>query len=130
MELALLFIAMSHTFNLPHGMLSAVCYVESHHHASAVNHDDGKGDSLGLCQVHLATARQMGYKGSASNLLKPDINMFWAASYLKWQLARYKGNPAKAIAAYNSGSLRLDDVGNLRNIGYLDKVIDAWSKGL
>ncbi len=119
---------MSHTFNLPPGLLSSVCYVESHHNPAAINLDDGTGASIGICQIHYATAAQMGYKGTVAGLKDPEINIFWASVYLHHQLYRYNGNWTKAVAAYNAGSFRLNEKGQIKNRQYVAKVMKAWKE--
>lgn len=104
MNLTALFIAASLTYGIPQGLLEAICYVESNHNPMAVTHRDGGSASLGICQVKYKTARFMGFKGQPNGLLKPEVNIEYAAKYLSYQLKRYKGNYAKAITAYNKGS--------------------------
>lgn len=77
--------------------------------------NDGGSPSYGLCQVKLATARHMGFKGKPSDLLKPDINADLAAKYLRYQLNRY-GSMEKALSAYNAGRYIK------ANAGYVAKV--------
>lgn len=124
--LALLFASVSHNLGLPPGLLSAVCWVESGHNASVVNPDDGNGDSIGMCQLHFSTAVQMGYKGRPKGLKDPKINIRYAAYYLAWEFARYRGDVRKAVASYNSGSLRLNKKGQIKNRKYVQKVMSAW----
>ena len=104
--LALIFSAATDQFNLPKGLLSALCYVESHHNISAVNKDDGDSESLGICQVKLETAQSLGFKGTRERLMGPRTNIHYAAKYLKQQLDRYDNSIYKAISAYNSGTYK------------------------
>ncbi len=129
MDTALLFIALSQTFALPPGLLSAVCYVESHHNPKAVHKDDGGQDSLGLCQIQPGTARILGFKGKSKELLDPNVNMFWAGLYLKHQLLRYDNDPRKAVAAYNSGTYQVNEKSQVKNRIYVHKVMTAWEEG-
>lgn len=128
--LSLLFALMTHTFNLPTGLQPAVCWVESGYNINAVHHDDGGGNSTGVCQIKLSTARAMGFKGTESELQVPKTNVYYSAKYLNWQLHRYRGNYSKAIAAYNAGTWRVNDKGQIKNRHYVIKVFAAWSKGL
>lgn len=118
--------AASAHMELPKGMIESICYVESKYKATALHKDDGGEDSVGLCQLHLSTAKLMGYKGTQKGLLDPKVNAFFAAKYLKHQLARYKGNQIKAIAAYNAGSYRLNAKGEIKNKQYVYKVLYTW----
>ena len=129
-QLALALLAASAAHHLPPGMLSAVCYVESHHANGAIHIKDGKGDSLGACQIKLATARSLGYKGSKGALrYHASTNTFWAAKYLSKQLKRYKGSVRMATAAYNAGTCNQDKKGKIRNSKYVYKVFIAWAEG-
>lgn len=83
--------------------LKAICWVESRHNPNIIHKDDGGSDSYGICQIKLATARFMGFKGKAKDLLDPKVNLHYAAKYLKYQKDRYGDNVRKAISAYNAG---------------------------
>lgn len=123
--LLVLFASVSQTFNLPEGLLSSVCFVESSYNVKAVHIDDGGADSIGVCQVQHSTARLFGFHGTAAQLQNPKINAYYAGRYLSWQLNRYDGNMHKAIAAYNAGSWRIRD-GKTRNQQYVNKVFKVW----
>lgn len=127
--LALAFLSATQTFNLPPGMLAAVCYVESKHVVQAINVGDGGSDSFGICQLKLSTAQGMGYSPTTSGTLQASakINTFYAAKYLRYQLDRYKGNTWRAIAAYNSGTFKVNKQGQTINKAYVDKVFRAWA---
>lgn len=99
----ILFIMVSQQFNLPNGLLSSVCYVESKHDISAYHAHDGKGNSVGICQIKLASARLVGFKGSEKELMQPEVNIYYAAAYLAHQRSRYRGNLQKAVISYNIG---------------------------
>lgn len=124
--LALVFVAATTTFNLPDNLLSSVCFVESSHKISAINKDDGNSPSLGICQIKLATARLLGFKGDSNRLMNPKINAYYAAKYLKKQLDRYKGDIIKAISSYNMGSYKQNSSGLPVNQQYVNKVFKAW----
>ncbi len=126
--LAAYFIVASQTFSLPTGLLSSICWVESHHNAAAVNHHDGGSASQGACQVKLATARRLGFTGTAKQLMEVPNNTYYAAKYLRFQLDRY-GDTMQAVAAYNSGSYNSDGKGYPRNQKYVHKVFAAWADG-
>ncbi len=107
--------------DLPPGLLQAVCMTESTLNPNAIHHDDGGTDSIGLCQVKLKTAKWLGFKGTANDLLNPTINAYYAAKYLRKQIVRYNGNTTKALIAYNRGN-----AGSLLSTNYSDKVIKQW----
>ncbi len=118
----------SQTFNLPPGLLSAVCWVESTHNPIALNVEDGGSPSRGVCQVKESTARHLGFTGPAHKLMDPSENTHYAAKYLRLQLDRY-GDTLQAVAAYNAGSYRADKNGHPRNRAYVRKVFKAWAEG-
>ena len=124
--LALIFATVTATLGLPNGLLSAVCHVESHHNVKAINLNDGGEDSLGVCQIKLSTAKMLGFKGTAAELQEPFVNAYYAGMYLNKQLRRYDHFIPHAIAAYNSGTLRLTKHRHVVNIKYVNKVFKAW----
>lgn len=126
--LLMLFATVSTQLKLPPGLLAAVCKVESNYDVKAVNLDDGGGSSLGVCQIKLATARTLGFKGSESALKTPRVNAHYAGLYLRRQLSRYMGNVNQALSAYNAGTCRLNSKGLIRNVRYVKKVRKAWKK--
>ena len=95
-------------------LVSAVCFVESGHKPSAYVAMDGQSASYGLCQIKLSTARDMGFKGTAHELMEPATNALYAAKYLRWQYERY-GIWAKAVSAFNCGRV-------CNNPGYVSRV--------
>lgn len=121
LTLALLFSTASQTFNLPSNLLASVCFIESSHKIDAVHEHDGVGNSVGICQIKLNTAAWLGYKGNEKDLMKPSVNIYWAAKYLKYQLKRYHGNVSKALIGYNKGNAK-----GLDKTEYSEKVITQW----
>jgi soluble lytic murein transglycosylase-like protein len=126
--LLVLFAAVSQTFNLPQGLLASVCFVESSYDIEATNVDDGDGDSLGVCQVKVETARTLGFLGTAVQLKNPRVNSYYAGKYLHHQLRRYGGNLHKAVASYNSGTWRINAKGQTANQRYVNKVMKVWKE--
>jgi soluble lytic murein transglycosylase-like protein len=114
-------------FNLPIGLLPALCYVESGHHADSVHVLDGNANSIGVCQIKLQTARLVGFKGSEKDLKTPFTNIYYSAAYLSHQLTRYRGDIRKGVAAYNAGRYRENDKGLIMNRKYVQKVFKEWS---
>src|SRR6516164_8570564 len=64
--------------------------------------DDGGTPTIGVCGVKYETAKFLKFKGTEKDLMKPEINIKYAAKYLKWQKERYNGNLCQTIAAYNT----------------------------
>lgn len=101
--LLLLFHSASASFELPDNLLASLCYVESNHNIEAIHYNDGGGNSLGICQIKYASAFQMGYRGTPSQLMEPITNIFYSGKFLKYQINRYHGNIPRGITAYNKG---------------------------
>lgn len=118
--LLIIFNTMSIQYNLPKGLLQAVCSYESSGNISAIHKHDGDGDSIGICQIKLQTARDLGYLGSESGLLNPSTNIHFAAAYLSHQLNRYN-SIEQAVIAYNFGSTK-----GYKHTEYSNKVMKIW----
>lgn len=115
-----LFTAATVQFNLPHGLLASLCYVESNHNVHAYHANDGKGNSVGVCQIKLAVAQDYGFEGTEEQLMRPDVNIYYAAAHLNHQLKRYN-NVERAVIAYNMGH-----AGTLLYSEYQMKVFKQW----
>ncbi len=127
--LILAFATVTQTFALPPGLINAICYVESHHKPAAINAHDGGSASFGVCQIKLATARDLGFGGTADELRRNDvINVYYAAKYLKQHSNKYNNDYRKAVSAYNAGKHRVDDNGVTKNHVYVAKVFKAWAE--
>lgn len=125
----MLFTSISQSQGLPPGLLSALCWVESRHHTEALNLHDGGSSSCGICQIKLDTAQTLGFGGTAKGLTKPQNNILYAGRYLKYQIKRYKGDLRKGVAAYNSGTHRVNKKGQTCNRRYVELVFKAWAEG-
>lgn len=128
-NLLFLFLSASQTFELPKGLISALCYQESRHKVTAVNPADGGEDSLGVCQIKEGTARQMGFKGTRADLMLPKNNVYYSAKYLRKMLDRYSWDIPKALAAYNAGPKNVSITGELKYKKYPTKVLKYWVEG-
>lgn len=120
MGLSMLFFTVSIKFNLPLGLIDSICYVESRYDVAAIHHHDGKGDSIGICQIKLNTAKELGFKGGVKQLLNPETNIYYAAAYLKHQIVRYH-SITKGVIAYNMGHAKY-----LTHTKYQVKVFKRW----
>lgn len=96
---------------VPRSVLLAVCWGEgSFRKDDTLTHLDGHTLSHGTCQVKLSTARFMDrlynhhIKATSERLENTKINAFYAAKFIKYQLARYNDDWKLAIDAYNRGS--------------------------
>lgn len=87
-------------------------------HESAFKADaTGLAGEIGLMQLKLATARGMGYKGSAKQLYDPATNIRWGMKYLGKARRLAGGSECGTLSRYNGGH------GTTRMIrGYCSKV--------
>lgn len=83
--------------------------------------------SWGLMQVMGGTARDIGYEDHISELVEPEIGVYWGTVYLARQLKKYQ-TVKGAVAAYNAGSLRIGKDGKIVNQSYVDKVMALLSE--
>lgn len=108
-------------YQLPPGLLASLCYVESNHDVRKIHYNDGESHSYGICQIKLSTARGLGFRGTAMELMRPERNIHYAAVYLQHQLVRYHGDIARGVVAYNRGNAR-----HLTTSSYQRKVYKVW----
>jgi Transglycosylase SLT domain len=64
--------------NVPESLVHRVIVRESRYQPSLV----GRGGTIGLMQIKLATARGLGYTGTAEGLRNPETNLAWGIKYL------------------------------------------------
>ena len=84
--------------NLPEDLLRRVIKRESGGNPRVIY----KGN-YGLMQIKLATARAMGYRGTAAGLLDADTNMTYAAKYLAGAYHVAGGNTNRTVHYYAAG---------------------------
>ena len=113
-------------------LVLAVCSVESDFRNVITPRDGGPQPSVGICQIKPSTADMMLPSSEVavnSSMLKNKFfNMFIAASYLKWQKERYKGDIRDSVSAYNMGTAKVSDSGDYLNQAYVDKVFKRKEK--
>jgi soluble lytic murein transglycosylase-like protein len=63
----------------------------------------GRGGTIGMMQIKLATARGLGYTGTAEGLLDPETNLTYAVRYLAGAYQAAHGNHDRAVAYYAGG---------------------------
>jgi len=83
---------------LPEDLVRRVIARESRGNPRVVS----KGN-FGLMQIKLATARSMGYTGTAAGLLEADTNMTYAVKYLAGAYRVAGGNTGRAVHYYAAG---------------------------
>jgi soluble lytic murein transglycosylase-like protein len=84
---------------VPASLVHRVVVRESRYRPGAV----GRGGAMGLMQIKLATARGLGYTGSARGLLDPETNLKYAVRYLAGAYRVARGNPDRAVMHYARG---------------------------
>ena len=63
----------------------------------------GRGGTIGLMQIKLATARGLGYTGDAAGLRDPDTNLTYAVKYLAGAYRAANGDHNRAMHYYAAG---------------------------
>jgi soluble lytic murein transglycosylase-like protein len=84
---------------VPASLVHRVVVRESRYRPGAV----GRGGAMGLMQIKLATARGLGYTGSARGLLDAETNLTYAVKYLAGAYKVAGGNHDRAVMHYASG---------------------------
>lgn len=59
--------------------------------------------NYGMMQIKLATARGLGYTGTAQGLLDPETNLTYAVKYLAGAYQAANGNHTRAVRYYAAG---------------------------
>jgi soluble lytic murein transglycosylase-like protein len=88
----------AHQYNVPESLVRRVIVRESGYNAAARN-----GPYYGLMQISHATARGMGYGGSAAGLLDAETNLRYAVRYLAGAYMTARGNADQAVRFYARG---------------------------
>ena len=84
---------------VPADLVHRVIKRESGYRAELV----GRGGTIGLMQIKLATARGLGYAGDAEGLRDPDTNLTYAVKYLAGAYRAANGDHDRAVHYYASG---------------------------
>lgn len=73
-------------------------------HESSFDADaTGQAGEIGLMQIKLSTARDMGYQGSAEELYEPSTNIRWGMKYLGKARQLAGGSECGTLSKYNGG---------------------------
>jgi len=84
---------------VPVALVHRVIVRESRYNAGLV----GRGGTIGLMQIKLATARGLGYTGTAEGLRDPDTNLAYAVKYLAGAYRAANGDHDRAVRYYAGG---------------------------
>jgi soluble lytic murein transglycosylase len=95
--------------DLDPALIAAVIYTESRFRDGQTS----RAGAEGLMQITPATARMIARKSggiafTVEDLGTPQVNIAYGAWYLRYLMARYAGNEAFALAAYNGGEGNVD----------------------
>jgi soluble lytic murein transglycosylase-like protein len=105
------------------GLVTAVAWQESHYRNEAVSRKGARG----TMQLMPATARRLGVDSSST-----EGNIEGGVVYLSKMMARYDGDTAKALAAYNAGPERVDRYGGVppyrETQGYVHSIIGRMGR--
>jgi soluble lytic murein transglycosylase-like protein len=85
--------------SVPEALVHRVIVRESRYQPRLV----GRGGTIGLMQIKLATARSLGYTGTAEGLRDPDTNLTYAVRYLAGAYRAANGDHNRAMHYYASG---------------------------
>jgi soluble lytic murein transglycosylase-like protein len=83
----------------------------------------GRGGTIGLMQIKLATARGLGYTGDAAGLRDPNTNLTYAVKYLAGAYRAANGDHRRAMAYYASGYYAAAKRQRLERIGHSEPVL-------
>ena len=86
-------------YGVPVALAHAVVKVESNFRP----HVTGRAGEIGLMQIKPATARMMGYSGSAKGLYDPETNVKYGMKYLAKAHELGGGDTCATILRYNAG---------------------------
>jgi soluble lytic murein transglycosylase-like protein len=84
---------------VPEALVHRVIVRESRYRAHLV----GRGGTIGLMQIKLATARGLGYTGDAEGLRDPNTNLAYGVKYLAGAYRAANGDHGRAMHYYASG---------------------------
>jgi soluble lytic murein transglycosylase-like protein len=84
---------------VPEALVHRVVVRESKYHPNLI----GRGGTIGLMQIKLATARGVGYTGSAEGLRDPDTNLTYGVKYLAGAYRAANGDHNRAVSYFAGG---------------------------
>ena len=84
---------------VPEALVHRVIVRESKYHPNLV----GRGGTIGLMQIKLATARGLGYTGTAEGLRDPDTNLTYGVKYLAGAYRAASFNHNRAVSYFAGG---------------------------
>jgi len=85
--------------NVPESLVHRVIVRESRYQPSLI----GRGGTIGLMQIKLATARGLGYTGTAEGLRDPETNLTYGVKYLAGAYRAAHNDHNRAVHYYAAG---------------------------
>jgi hypothetical protein len=104
---------------VPEALVHRVIVRESKYRADLI----GRGGTIGLMQIKLATARGVGYKGDAEGLRDPDTNLAYGVKYLAGAWRAAKGDHDRAVHYYASGYYQVAKAQRLERMTHAEPVL-------
>src|SRR6267378_7142169 len=104
---------------VPEALVHRVIVRESRYQPGLV----GRGGTIGLMQIKLATARGLGYTGDAAGLRDPNTNLTYAVKYLAGAYRAANGDHRRAMAYYASGYYYAAKRQRLQRIGHSEPML-------
>src|SRR6478672_6347232 len=84
---------------VPEALVHRVIVRESKYHPDLI----GRGGTIGLMQIKLATARGLGYTGDAEGLRDPETNLAYGVKYLAGAYRAANGDQSRAVHYFAGG---------------------------
>jgi hypothetical protein len=124
-------------YGIDPALIAAVMRCESSFNPKA----QSKAGAIGLMQISLPTWQYLkksepawqqynGLEADMQALWQPHINISAGTKYLSLMLARYHGDPLKAVAAYNAGPGSVDRHNGVppiaETVNYVHDVAEVW----
>jgi soluble lytic murein transglycosylase-like protein len=85
--------------HVPEALVHRVIQRESRYQPQLI----GRGGTIGLMQIKLATARGLGYSGSAEGLRDPETNLTYGVRYLAGAYRAAEGDHERTMHFYAAG---------------------------
>lgn len=92
----------SNKFNVDTNIVFAIIKQESNGDVNALR--KGNQPSVGLMQLTMPAARQVGFNGTLSQLYNKYVNIYYGVKYFRYLLNMFDGNYRDAVASYNAGA--------------------------
>jgi len=114
----------AHANGVPEALVHRVIVRESRYQPHLI----GRGGTIGLMQIKLATARGLGYTGTAEGLRDPNTNLTYAVKYLAGAYRAANGDHKRAMAYYASGYYAAAKRQRLERLGHSEPVLASAPK--